>query len=135
MNAITELLEPATELVAVDIGGLSCPGPLFAEIDRHVKTRYIYIMNGRLVNVRLDEKRLERARKLRARGIVLSDLIREAIDKEYERLSQVSTRRDVEAIMKQIYERYPDPPDLPPREYDVHNRAEAKIGTVDVQHR
>jgi hypothetical protein len=37
-----------------------------------------------------------------------------------------SSRRNVEAIMKQIYEQYPDPPGLPPRDYDVHDRNEAR---------
>lgn len=91
-----------------------------------VKTLYIYRMSSRLVNVRLDEQRLRKARKLRAGGIPLSDLIREAIDQQYERLVESSKPRDVAAIMKQIYERYPDPPGLPPREYDVHDRVAAR---------
>lgn len=91
-----------------------------------VKTTYIYRMSSRLVNVRLDEQRIRKARKLRAGGIPLSDLIREAIDQQYERLVESSKPLDVEAIMKQIYERYPDPPDSPPREYDVHDRVAAR---------
>jgi hypothetical protein len=34
--------------------------------------------------------------------------------------------RDVQEVMKQIYERYPDPPDLPLREYSVHDRVAAR---------
>ena len=83
-------------------------------------------MSSRLVNVRLDEQRLERARRLRANGIALSDLVRDAIDRRYEQLVKSSVGRDVEAIMKQIYEQYPDPPGLTPRDYDVHHRDEAK---------
>ena len=82
-------------------------------------------MNKRLVNVRLDEQRLERARRLRDNGIALSDLVRDAIDRRYEQLVKSSRGRDVEAIMKEIYEQYPDPPGLPPRSYDVHDRHEA----------
>jgi hypothetical protein len=83
-------------------------------------------MNSRLVNVRLDEQRLERARRLRASGIALSDLVRDAIDRRYEQLVKSSKGRDVEAIMNEIYEQHPDPPGLPPRDYDVHRRHEAR---------
>ncbi len=91
-----------------------------------VNTRYLYCMNKRLVNVRLDERRLERARRLRASGIALSDLVRDAIDRQYELLVGSSRGRNVEAIMNEIYQRYPDPPDLPPRDYDIHDRHEAR---------
>ena len=83
-------------------------------------------MNSRLVNVRLDDRRLERARRLRAEGITLSDLVREAIDRQYEQLMKSSKRLGVEAIMREIYEPYPDPPSLAPRDYDVHDRREAR---------
>jgi hypothetical protein len=83
-------------------------------------------MTSRLVNVRLDEQRIRKARKLRAGGIPLSSLVRDAIDQQYDRLVASAKPRDVEAIMRQIYDRYPDPPDLPPREYDVHDRVAAR---------
>jgi hypothetical protein len=83
-------------------------------------------MSSRLVNVRLDEQRILKARKLRAGGVPLSDLLRTAIDQEYERLVESSKPRDVQAVMKQIYERYPDPPDLPAREYSVHDSVAAR---------
>jgi hypothetical protein len=83
-------------------------------------------MSNRLVNVRVDEEHLRKARRLRSGGIVLSDLIREAIDTQYERLVRSGGNRDVEAIMKEIYDRYPDPPGLPPREYNVADRVAAR---------
>ena len=50
-----------------------------------------------------------------------SDLLKsaKAIDRKYEQLVEPSSRRTVEAIMKQIYEQYPDPPGLPARDYDT----------------
>jgi hypothetical protein len=83
-------------------------------------------MSSRLVNVRIDEKRLEKARRLRARGIALSQLVRDAIDRQYELLVQSAKARDVEAIMKEVYEQYPDPADMATPTYDVHDRAEAR---------
>ena len=83
-------------------------------------------MSSRLVNVRLDERRLKRARKLRAKGITLSDLVRDAIDRQYEQLVKSGDRRDIDAIMTEIYERYPDPSGLHPRDYDVHDRRAAR---------
>jgi hypothetical protein len=70
--------------------------------------------------------RIRKARKLRAGGIPLSTLVRDAIDQQYDRLVASAKPRDVEAIMRQIYARFPDPPDLLPREYDVHNRVAAR---------
>ena len=83
-------------------------------------------MNSRLVNVRLDEQRLKRARRLRAKGITLSDLVRDAIDREYAQLVKSSRARDVGAIMEEIYRLYPDPAELPKRDYDVHDRDQAR---------
>lgn len=78
------------------------------------------------MNVRLDEERLRKARKLRESGVVLSDLVREAIDERFEQVSGPRTPRDLEALMARIFEHYPDPPDLPPPGYDVYDRAEAR---------
>ena len=87
-------------------------------------------MTSRLVNVRLDAQRLEMARRLRANGITLSDLIRDAIDRQYQQLVTSSKSRDVKAVMKEIYRQYPDPPDLPPQDYDVHDRNQAKMAIL-----
>jgi len=97
-----------------------------AAIVTSVKIFYIYKMSGRLVNVRLDEKQLRRVRKLRGAGIPLSELVREAIDRRYEQVVESSRPFDVDVIMKRIYEECPDPADLPARDYDVHDRAEAR---------
>ena len=83
-------------------------------------------MSSRLINVRLDKQRIEKARKLRANGLPLSDLVRTVIDQQYEHLLKSSESRDVIAIMKRIYAEHPDPPGLPPREYDAHKRTEAR---------
>jgi hypothetical protein len=87
-------------------------------------------MTTRLVNVRLDEARVRKVRALRAQGIAVSDLLREAIDRRYEQV--VGTRKglDVAAIMRRLFAEYPDPPDLPPRPYDVHDRAAARQGIL-----
>ena len=63
-------------------------------------------------------------------AVDIVSVVREAIDRQYEQLLESSSRRNVEAIMKQIYERYPDPPGLLPRDYDVHDRDEAKSAVL-----
>ena len=83
-------------------------------------------MASRLVNVRLDEERLRKARTLRESGVALSDLVREAIDERFDALAGSGSPRDLKAVMARIFEQYPDPPDLPPRGYDVHDRGEAR---------
>lgn len=83
-------------------------------------------MPSRLVNVRLDENRLRKARALRERGVVLSNLIREAIDHRFDQVSGPRMPRDVEGLLARVFERYPDPPDLPPLGYNVYDRTEAR---------
>lgn len=80
-------------------------------------------MASRLVNVRLDEERLRKARTLRETGVTLSQLVRDTIDTRFE---EVAARRDVAAIMKRIFEQYPDPHRLRRPTCDVHDRRQAR---------
>lgn len=91
---------------------------------------YIYSMTTRLVNVRLDQERLRKAQTLRESGVTLSNLVREAIDERFDELAGSGTVRDLKAVMARIFEQYPDPPDLPPRGYDVHDRDEARRAII-----
>ncbi len=87
-------------------------------------------MKSRLVNVRLDADRLRKARALRKRGVALSDVVREAIDERYGQ-EQSSSQSDAKAMMiRRLFEQHPDPPDLPARDYDVHDRAAARRAIV-----
>ncbi len=88
-------------------------------------------MSSRLVNVRLDEERLRKARVLREQGLALSDVIREAIDERFDQLNRSRKVRDVRAIIQRIFEQYPDPPGLPPRDYDVHDRKAARKAIIE----
>jgi hypothetical protein len=83
-------------------------------------------MGSRLVNVRLDEERLRKAKRLRESGIALSDLVREAIDARFDGLRTGVKRPGADAVMTSILERHPDPPDMPPRTYDVHDGRAAR---------
>src|SRR5437868_8828560 len=70
-------------------------------------------MTSRLINVRLDERRLQRVRRLRAKGISISDLLRDAIDRQYEEITKQRKPRDIESMLQELYAQYPDPADLP----------------------
>jgi hypothetical protein len=83
------------------------------------------MVSSRLVNVRLDAERLRKVQRLRERGVALSEVVREAIDERFSELRPES-RSDVRAIVRRIFEQYPDPADLPPRGYDVHDRRAAR---------
>jgi hypothetical protein len=87
-------------------------------------------MTSRLVNVRLDAERVRKAQALRARGVPLSDVVREAIDERFAALQRPESQDDVRTIVRRIFERYPDPPDLPPRGYDVHDRRAARAAIL-----
>ncbi len=83
-------------------------------------------MSSRLVNVRLDEERLRKAKALREKGIALSDLVRTAIDERYDEAFSSRGPRDVRAILARLDAEYPiAAKDLPPLEYDVHDRRQA----------
>lgn len=82
-------------------------------------------MGSRLINVRLDAERVRKAQTLRERGVALSDVVREAIDERFSELRSGS-QPDVKAIVRRMFDQYPDAPDLPPRDYDVHDRHAAR---------
>jgi len=70
-------------------------------------------MSSRLINVRLDPERLRKAQTLREHGVNLSDVVREAIDERFVQLRSVR-EPDVKALIRRIFEQYPDPAGLPP---------------------
>jgi hypothetical protein len=82
-------------------------------------------MGSRLVNVRLDAERIRKAQRLREHGVALSDVVREAIDERYASVRSGSPP-DIKAIVRRVFELFPDPADLPPRDYDVHDSRAAR---------
>jgi hypothetical protein len=87
-------------------------------------------MTSRLVNVRLDPERLRKAQALRKRGVALSDVVREAIDERYADVERREAPLDARTLIRRIFEEHPDPVDLPPRDYDVHDRRAARRAIV-----
>ena len=86
-------------------------------------------MGSRLINVRIDADRLRKAQTLREHGVALSTIVREAIDARFSELGSES-RQDVRTIVRRIFDWYPDPADLPPRDYDVQNRRAARTAIL-----
>jgi hypothetical protein len=83
-------------------------------------------MSSRLVNVRLDEERLRKAKALQRKGIILSDVVRTAIDERYDQALASREPRDVAAILARLDAEYPiSAKDLPRRKYVVHDRRQA----------
>jgi hypothetical protein len=81
----------------------------------------------KLLNVRLNPEDARMAEHLRRGGVAISAIVRDAIRAAYDR--QVTGRRSgrrAKDIMADIYRQYPDPPNLPPREFDVHDRRSAR---------
>ena len=56
--------------------------------------------------------RVGKARRLRESGIALSDVVREAIDERFATLAASQRSRDARAVVAQLLERHPDPPDV-----------------------
>ena len=81
----------------------------------------------KVLNVRLSPEDSIKADVLRDRGVQISTLVRRAIDDEYRRTrpAPVRTAEEFRALIERVNAEHPDPPDLPPRDYDVHDRHEA----------
>jgi hypothetical protein len=92
---------------------------------------YLYNMSNALLNVRLDAERVRKVQLLRERGVSLSDVVRQAIDERFDELRLAGYTRDGGAIVARLLEQYPDPPGLPARDYDVHDRRAARTAIVD----
>lgn len=86
-------------------------------------------MGAHLVNVRLDADRLRKVRTLRDRGVTLSEVVRTAIDERFAALWE-ATDGDVSTAIRRILKQHPDPDDLPPRDYDVHDRRAARAAIL-----
>jgi len=91
-------------------------------------------MSPRLVNVRLDDDRARKAKELQEQGITLSELVREAIDQRYA-VVQSRGEEDAEAMIRRIHEMYPTPPDEPARDYDPHDRKQARAAILRILNR
>jgi hypothetical protein len=81
----------------------------------------------KLINIRLDTADARKAALLRSEGVEISSLVREAIRAEYaRRKASRKDRRPAAEILAEIYARNPAPPGEPPRDYDVHDRRQAR---------
>lgn len=80
-----------------------------------------------LLNVRLDEEDARMAAALRSAGVAISTVVRDAIRAEYERrVARPKAQRKPSQLVAEILASLPDPPDLPPRTFDVHDRRAAR---------
>jgi hypothetical protein len=84
-----------------------------------------------LLNVRLNEDDSKIANRLRAQGVVLSQLVRASLRTEYEKRKPKRRPTDMLALLKHIHAMYPAPPDTPQRNYDVANRHEARKAILE----
>ena len=84
-----------------------------------------------LWNVKLKPDDVRMAQALRKEGIVISDIVRDAIRTTYgKRIDQRTSRQRPSDRMAEIYATHPDPTDLPPRDYDVHDARAARQAIV-----
>jgi len=76
-----------------------------------------------LLNVRLDEEDARMAAALRSAGVPISTVVRDAIRTEYEqRIARPKALRRASQIVAEILTSLPDPPELPPRSFDISDR-------------
>jgi hypothetical protein len=80
--------------------------------------------------VRLDPDRQRKVRALRERGVALSDLVREAIDRRFEQLAGATRPIDVRRRLDEILAAHPDPVNQAPHEYDPHDRKQVRAAVA-----
>jgi hypothetical protein len=79
------------------------------------------------LNVRLSEEDAKIAAHLRRDGVEISTLVRRALRAEFTRRTKGRIdRRPASEIIAEIHARHPTPPDEPKRDYDVHDRRQAR---------
>ncbi len=76
----------------------------------------------KLLNIRLGPDDVARVRALRARGVKLSQLLREAIRAEHDRRTQIPRGRDAEEAMAEIYAQHPCGEAGDRQGFDAHRR-------------
>lgn len=92
------------------------------------QTRHVPLYTKRLhtprmsLNVRLTEEEARMAARLRAEGVQISGLAREAIRAEYERRIERRGERSPVAVVRGILADPPDPEDVPPRPFATNDR-------------
>lgn len=79
-------------------------------------------MTTSLVNVRLNAEDTAKLRELKRRGLRISEIVRTAIRSEHAKAPRKRTAKEIKDILDAIHAKYPDPDDLPPREFDPHDR-------------
>jgi hypothetical protein len=76
----------------------------------------------RLLNVRLGPEDAAMVAELREEGVEMSSLIRDAIRTEYGRRRRKLRPEDVDALLGEIYARYPEPEGAAPPTVDILDR-------------
>ena len=79
------------------------------------------------LSVTLSRDDAAKLRLLQKKGVRISNLVRTIIRNEYaiqKQIAQAKKRRPGDLIekLKAIHAKYPDPPDLPPRSFDLRDR-------------
>ena len=80
-------------------------------------------MATRLINVRLAAADVSKVDTLKAQGVNVSEIVRQAIRAEYSRRSNGHRdKRDVKTLLEEVYARYPVPDDTPRASVDTRDR-------------
>jgi hypothetical protein len=81
----------------------------------------------KLLNVRLGPAHARMAARLRATGVLMSPLVRDAIEAAYRQHAggRLSRRRPSQ-VMAEIYRAYPHPPGQAPSRRDLRDRREVR---------
>jgi hypothetical protein len=76
-----------------------------------------------LINVRLSAEDARKVKALRAEGVEISELVRAAINAAYVKSdARPRTAKQVTAMLKRIYERYPEPDGYQPTGVNTADR-------------
>ena len=79
---------------------------------------------------RLDADRLRKAQTLRERALPCQTSRARRLTNGLRNCASLGPSPMSGTIIRRIFEQYPDPPDLPPRNYDVHDRRVARVAIL-----
>jgi hypothetical protein len=74
------------------------------------------------INVRLGKEEARMAARLRASGVEISTLVRDAIRHEYGRRIETDAAKQAPQLVRRILTELPDPPDCAPPGFSIQDR-------------
>jgi hypothetical protein len=85
----------------------------------------------KLLNIRLNDEDAKVVARLRRQGVNISSFVRDALRSEDKRRHGTGKPLDVDPMLEEIYRKHPEPAGYKPRDYNVHDAAQARQAIIN----